>query len=125
MDNGHGRQLFASFLCGAMTGAALGLIFAPARGRETRTYLASKVGEGRERASKAIEQGRETVKRQADRMSSLASRVQTTFTRESDHAKRVAAEGREALSDITERGQRAFDTVRSEAREAMRDVRGA
>jgi gas vesicle protein len=124
MAHGNGRQLFASFVCGAMTGVALGLLFAPARGRDARSYLANKAGEGRDRASKAIEQSREAFRRQADRVSSVVSKVQTTLQRESDHAKRVAAEGREALADITQRGQRAFETVRGEARDAMRDARG-
>jgi gas vesicle protein len=125
MNQGHGRQIFASFLCGAMTGVALGLLFAPARGRDARSYLANKAGEGRERASKAIDQSRGAFKRQTDRVSSLVSKAQTTLQRESDHAKRVAAEGREALSDIAQRGQRAYENVRTEAREAIRDARGA
>ena len=47
-----------AFLVGALTGAAVALLFAPASGEETREYLGQRAREGRARAREAVEQGR-------------------------------------------------------------------
>jgi gas vesicle protein len=64
---GAGNILLA-FLLGAVSGAAVALLYAPATGRETRDYLGDRAREGRERANQAaqrasqfVQQGRETI----------------------------------------------------------------
>ena len=44
-NNGGGTVLLA-FVVGALTGAAVALLFAPASGEETREYLGQKAREG-------------------------------------------------------------------------------
>jgi gas vesicle protein len=98
-DTGHAsdtRLVVCSFLCGALTGAAVALLLAPARGRETRERLAVKAREGREQASKVL-----------------------------DHASQAVSEGRAALADIRERGERALQNIRHEAAEAVAEARTA
>jgi gas vesicle protein len=71
--SGAGSILLA-FILGAVSGAAVALLYAPASGRETREYLGEKAREGKDRASQAAErsrdiinQGRETLTTAIDR----------------------------------------------------------
>ena len=64
---GAGNVLLA-FLVGALSGAAVALLYAPKSGRETREYIGEKAREGRARAADAaaksrdvLNQGRETI----------------------------------------------------------------
>ena len=84
-DDGSGAgSVLLAFLLGAVGGAALALLYAPATGRETREYLGQKAREGRDRAAEAAERGRQAVK-----------------------------EGRETLAHAIERGREAYQQARS------------
>jgi gas vesicle protein len=72
-DEGAGSILLA-FILGAVSGAALALLYAPQTGQETRDYLGEKAEEARRRAAEAaakgrevINQGRETINTAIDR----------------------------------------------------------
>lgn len=52
-----------AFVLGAVTGAAVALLMAPATGEEMRRTLADKAREARERAEDAARQGKEFVER--------------------------------------------------------------
>ena len=52
-DDGAAASILLAFILGAVSGAALALLYAPATGRETREFLGEKAREGRERASDA------------------------------------------------------------------------
>jgi gas vesicle protein len=68
-DEGAGAgSILLAFVLGAVSGAAVALLYAPATGRETRDYLGDRAREGRDRASEAaarasqmVQQGRETL----------------------------------------------------------------
>ena len=81
-DGGAGNMLLA-FILGAVGGAALALLYAPAPGRETRERLAEKAEEARARAAEAADKGRE-----------------------------VLTQGRETLSTAIERGREAYQQAR-------------
>jgi gas vesicle protein len=84
-DDGAGAgSVLLAFLVGAVAGAAVALLYAPATGAETREFLGEKAREGRDRAVKAAERGRQAVK-----------------------------EGRENLTNAVERGREAFKQARS------------
>jgi len=84
-DDGAGAgTVMLAFLIGAVAGAAVALLYAPATGAETREYLGEKAREGRDRAVQAAEKGRQAVK-----------------------------DGRETLVDAIERGREAFQQARS------------
>ena len=52
-------SVLLAFAVGALAGAAVALLYAPAAGEETRCKLAQKTREGRENLATAVERGRE------------------------------------------------------------------
>ena len=63
-NNQSGALLFA-FVAGAVAGAAVALLFAPATGDETREYLGQRAREGRSRAATAFDRAREQYQKAA------------------------------------------------------------
>ena len=71
---------FSYFFLGLGLGVAVGVLFAPKSGEETREYIRSKAGDGadyvrrrgsdlRGAAEDAIDRGKETIRRQKDNLS--------------------------------------------------------
>lgn len=77
----EGGSVLLAFLAGAVTGAAVALLFAPAAGEETRQFLSEKARESRERALAAAREGRETVKRQKDQIATAIDRGRDAYTK--------------------------------------------
>ena len=75
-----------AFVIGALTGAAVALLYAPAKGEETRDYLGQKAREGKAKAREAMEQGREYYRDQRENIVTAVER------------------GREAFKQVRERG---------------------
>ena len=75
---GAGGVLFA-FAAGAAVGAAVALLFAPAKGDETREFLSQRAKEGRDRAADAAKQGREIVNRGRDTLTTAFDRAREQF----------------------------------------------
>jgi gas vesicle protein len=91
----HGNSVgsvVVAFTLGALAGAAVALLYAPASGEETRRRLAEKAKEGRDRAQGAVREGREFLERERDHIASTVDR------------------GRQAF----EQGRQAFDQSRKE-----------
>jgi gas vesicle protein len=78
-DGGAAGTIIVSFLLGAVAGAAVALLVAPATGDEMRRILAEKAREGRERAGDAARQGREFVDRQRGTISSAIERGREAY----------------------------------------------
>lgn len=78
-SNNSGGTLVLAFVVGALTGAGLALLFAPASGEETREYLGQKAREGRARAREAVDQGRELYEAQRDGLTSAVERGREAF----------------------------------------------
>jgi len=77
-DSGAGTVVVA-FVLGAITGAAVALLVAPASGEETRRLLAEKAREGREKAGEAARQGRELWNRQKDTLAGAFERGREAY----------------------------------------------
>ncbi len=58
-DDSSAGLVIVAFALGALTGAAVALLMAPAAGDETRRALGEKAREGRETVNTAIERGRQ------------------------------------------------------------------
>jgi gas vesicle protein len=84
-DEGSGAgSVMLAFLLGAVAGAAVALLYAPATGLETREFLGERAKEGRDRATEAAARSRDLIK-----------------------------EGRETLATAIERGRDAYQQARS------------
>ena len=84
-DDGAGAgNILLAFLLGAVSGAALALLYAPTTGRETRELLGERAREGRETAAEAAKKGRQAI-----------------------------AQGRETLTTAIERGREAYQQART------------
>jgi gas vesicle protein len=77
-DSGAGTVVVA-FVLGAITGAAVALLVAPATGEETRRLLAEKAREGREKAGEAARQGRELWNRQKETLATAFERGREAY----------------------------------------------
>lgn len=82
------------FLVGLGIGAAIGILFAPSSGEETREFLSNKADQGREyaqnkarelreRAEDLIERSKEIIARQSDAVSSAVDAGKEAYRRES------------------------------------------
>jgi gas vesicle protein len=89
MANDNSGSVMVAFIVGAVTGAAVALLFAPASGEETREYLGERAREGREKARQAMDQGRDYYQQQRENVTSAVER------------------GREAFQQARERGDQA------------------
>jgi len=77
-DRGAGGVMVA-FMLGAIAGAAVALLVAPASGEETRRKLGEKAREGRDKASEAARQSREFLRNQRDGLSTAFERGKEAF----------------------------------------------
>jgi gas vesicle protein len=76
--SGAGSILLA-FILGAVSGAAVALLYAPASGRETREYLGEKAREGKERASQAAERGRDIINQGRETLTTAIDRGREAY----------------------------------------------
>src|SRR5712671_4711093 len=78
-DGGSAGTVIVAFVLGAITGAAVALLMAPASGEETRRMLAEKAREGREKAGEAAQKGRELWDRQRETLSTAFERGKEAY----------------------------------------------
>jgi len=85
-DEGAGAgSILLAFILGAVSGAAVALLYAPASGRQTREYLGEKADEARAKAAEAAARGRDALN-----------------------------QGRETITTAIERGREAYQQARRE-----------
>ena len=79
-DDGSGSgTVIVAFVLGALTGAAVALLMAPASGDEVRRVLAEKARDGREKANEAARQGREFINRQRETLTTAVERGREAY----------------------------------------------
>jgi gas vesicle protein len=89
-DDSSGGTVMLAFLVGALTGAAVALLFAPAPGDETRDYLGQRAREGRDKAREAVEQGRDFYQRQRENLTTAVDRGREAFQQARDRGDQQA-----------------------------------
>jgi gas vesicle protein len=82
-ESGGAGSILLAFILGAVSGAAVALLYAPQSGKETREYLNERANEARARAAEAAAKGREAI-----------------------------SQGRETLTTAIERGREAYQQAR-------------
>ncbi len=83
-ESGGAGSILLAFILGAVSGAAVALLYAPQSGKETREYLNERANEARARAAEAAAKGREAIN-----------------------------QGRETLTTAIERGREAYHQART------------
>jgi len=79
MAKDNSGTVMVAFVIGALTGAAVALLFAPASGEETRELLAEKAREGNAKAREAVDQGREYYRNQRENLVTAVERGREAF----------------------------------------------
>jgi gas vesicle protein len=102
-DRSGASGVILSFLVGALSGAALAVLFAPRSGRETRDLLGEKLREtgehGRKVGERAIERGREA----ADDAARYVERQREALEKRRDRLASAVEAGRQAYRDEKEK----------------------
>ena len=78
-DGASTGTVLVAFAIGALAGAAVALLYAPASGDETRRKLAEKAREGRDLAQDAIRKGSDRLRQQGERLSDAIDRGVEAF----------------------------------------------
>ena len=79
-DEGAGAgSVLLAFILGAVSGAAVALLYAPATGQDTREILGEKAREGRERAREAAERGRQVLNDSRDSLTSAIEKGREAY----------------------------------------------
>jgi gas vesicle protein len=101
--NGGASGIVLSFLVGALSGAALAILFAPRSGRETREMLSDKLREtgerGRLAGEKALQKGREA----AEDAARYLDRQRDALERRRERLASAVEAGRQAYRDEKEK----------------------
>jgi len=79
MQRDNSGTFMVAFVIGALTGAAVALLFAPASGEETREFLGQKAREGKAKARDAMDQGREYYNNQRENLVTAVERGREAF----------------------------------------------
>ena len=82
-------SVMVAFVLGALTGAAVALLFAPATGEETREFLGQKAREGRDKARDAVDQGRDYYRSQRDNLVTAVERGREAFNQARERGDQV------------------------------------
>jgi gas vesicle protein len=95
-DNGAGAgSVMLAFLVGAVAGAAVALLYAPAAGSETREFLNEKAREGRDRAAETAAKGRDAVARGRDTLATAIERGREAYEQAKSGPTRPGSPSRE------------------------------
>ncbi len=103
-ERGTGASgIILSFMLGALSGAALAILFAPRSGRETREMLGEKLRETAERSRRLGEQAIEKGREMAEDASGYLDRQREALEKRRDRLAAAVEAGRQAFRDEKEK----------------------
>ena len=85
--DGHAGAVLMAFVLGAVSGAAVALLWAPNAGEDTRRQLNEKIHDGRERVTDAARQGREFATQQRENLATAIDRGREAYQSARDESK--------------------------------------
>lgn len=68
MSENRGGEIVGAFLVGGLIGAALGILFAPKSGKETRREIGDWMDETKEKAKEKLEKLEEEIKKRKEQL---------------------------------------------------------
>ncbi len=68
MSENRGGEIIGAFVLGGLIGAALGVLFAPKAGKETREQLNTWMDETKEKAKEKLEKLEEEIKKRKEQL---------------------------------------------------------
>ena len=89
MSKDNSGTVMVAFVLGALTGAAVALLFAPASGEEAREFLGQKAREGSAKARDAMDQGREYYNSQRENLVTAVERGREAFDQARERGEQV------------------------------------
>ena len=89
MAKDNSGTFMVAFVLGALTGAAVALLFAPATGEDTRELLGQKAREGKLKAREAVDQGRDFYRSQRDNLATAVERGREAFEQARERGEQV------------------------------------
>jgi gas vesicle protein len=95
--------ILLSFMIGALSGAALAILFAPRSGRETRELLGEKLRETADRSRKLGEQALEKGREIAEDASGYVDRQREALERRRERLAAAVEAGRQAYREEKEK----------------------
>jgi len=100
----HGTAgILLSFMLGALSGAALAILFAPRSGRETRELLGDRMRETADRGRRMGEQALEKGREMAEDASSYVDRQREALEKRRDRLAAAVEAGRQAYREEKEK----------------------
>ena len=105
------------FACGAIAGAAVALMFAPARGQETREFLA-------ERSRRVKDMGREMLNEHGERLSTAVERGRESAMHFGERISQAVEQGKSGYREAVRQGSKVANNAMQGAEDVGRAVRG-
>ena len=118
--NSHDSSMDSSifmFACGAIAGAAVALMFAPARGQETREFLA-------QRSRKVKDMGREMLNEHGERLATVVERGRESAMQLGERIGHAVEQGKSGYREAVRQGSKLASTAIQDVEEVGRAVRG-
>jgi gas vesicle protein len=117
------RTGILGFIAGAAVGAALGVLFAPRSGKETRERIIRKAGDAKDDVEEFIDHAREEWGKAKGKASDAATMtkdevsdfVRFLFEEGADLKERLKRDVKESAQDVGDRARKAADNVRHSA----------
>lgn len=119
MSNERNYGVFG-FLAGAAVGAALGILFAPRSGKETRERMASKAKDAKDDLDDLIDKGHEEWSKAKGKARDTATMTKDEVT---DFIRFLFEEGRDLADRVKEDVGEAAEETKSRARNAADHIR--